>query len=154
MRSPAGPSAGTAPGGAAQSKDGLHPAQRDPEPARAQSEQVEEERPGSGGGGGPVEGEATADSESKAGGSLLTLSEAEVEKIRSDILSYSIAAPEPPGFELRLGKVVPATVPLRPLPPELKRTVPNHENYSYLRTPNRIALVITGKREIDYLIPV
>ncbi len=137
-----------------QSKDGLHPAQRDPEPARTQSEQTEQERAGSGGqpgGGGTADG-TTLDG-SRAGGSLLSLSPEEIEKIRRVINSYSIAPPQRAKFQMRIGALVPGNVDLKPIPPELKGIIPDHQNFSYVRTPGQIAIVITDKREIDVVIP-
>jgi hypothetical protein len=151
-----GAAAGAAPGGAAQSKGGLHPAQRDPEPARTQSEQDDQDRAGSGGqpggGGGTADG-TTLDGDSKAGGSILSLSPEEIEKIRRVINSYSIAPPERAKFQMRIGALVPGNVDLRPIPPELKGVIPDHQNFSYIRTPSQIAIVLTDKREIDVLIP-
>ncbi len=151
-----GSAAGAAPGGAAQSERGLHPIQRDSEPARTQSEQDEKDRAGSGGqpggGGGTADGTALGEG-SKAGGSVLSLSPAEIEKIRRVIASYSIAPPERAKFQMRIGALVPTNVDLRPIPPELKSVIPDHQNFSYIRTPGQIAIVITDKREIDVLIP-
>jgi len=151
-----GSAAGAAPGGAAQSERGLHPVQRDPEPARTQSEQNEQDRARSGGGGtadGTSAGGSPSNGESKAGGSILSLSPAEIEKIRRVISSYSIAPPERAKFQMRIGALVPGNVDLRPIPPELKGIIPDHQNFSYIRTPGQIAIVITDKREIDVLIP-
>jgi hypothetical protein len=149
-----GSAAGAAPGGAAQSERGLHPVQRDPEPARTQTEQNEQDRARSGGGG-TADGTSAGGSngESKAGGSVLSLSPAEIEKIRRVISSYSIAPPERAKFQMRIGALVPGNVDLRPIPPELKGIIPDHQNFSYIRTPGQIAIVITDKREIDVLIP-
>jgi hypothetical protein len=157
-----GSAGGAASSGAAQSKDGLHPAQRDPEPARTQSEQNEneQERAGSGGqsdGGGTADGTilngTSPNGESKAGGSILSLSPEEIEKIRRVIASYSIAPPKRANFRMRIGALVPGNVDLKPIPPELKGVIPDHQNFSYVRTPGRIAIVLTDKREIDVLIP-
>lgn len=150
-----GSAAGAAPGGAAQSEGGLHPVQRDPEPVRTKSEQNEQDRAGSGGqpgGGGTADGTVLGEG-SKAGGSVLSLSPAEIEKIRRVISSYSIAPPERAKFQMRIGALVPGNVDLRPIPPELKGVIPDHQNFSYIRTPGQIAIVITDKREIDVLIP-
>ena len=148
-----GSAAGTTAGGAAQSKDGLHPVQRDPEPAQVQQEENEQERAGSGLPGGGSAEEAPPECDSKAGGSVLALSPEEIEKIRRVIASYSIAPPERAKFPMRVGGLVPDNVDLKPIPPELKDVIPDHQNFSYVRTSGRIAIVITGKREIDLLIP-
>src|SRR5690606_28746175 len=148
-----GSASGPTAGGAAQSKDGLHPAQRDPEPAQAQQDENEQEqRAGSGLPGGGSEA-APSDGDGKAGGSVLALSPGEIEKIRRVIASYSIAPPERAKFQMRIGALVPDNVDLKPIPPELKDVIPDHQNFSYIRTPGQIAIVITGKREIDLLIP-
>lgn len=131
---------------------GLHPIQRDQPAAAAPSQQSQPL--GSGGkssgdsaAGGPAAGE------SKAGGSLLALTAEEKEKVRNIIRSYSLVPSDAGKFPLRLGASVPANVPLKPLPPEVAKIVPDYKNYSYVMTQNQIAIVITEKREIDLLIP-
>ena len=69
------------------------------------------------------------------------------------INSYSIAPPQRAKFQMRIGALVPGNVDLKPIPPELKGVIPDHQNFSYIRTPGRIAIVITDKREIDVVIP-
>lgn len=150
----------TAPAGTSGTAPGIHPIQREqPAATPAQKNDLNPQVLGSGGkpaGESTTEtqaDEANADGESKAGGSLLVLTEEQKEKIRSVILSYSIAPRDVANFPLRLGAAVPADVPLKPLPPEVAKIVPGHKNYSYVVARNQIAIVITEKREIDLLIP-
>jgi hypothetical protein len=95
---------------------------------------------------------ASGAGESQAGGSLLNLTAAEREKVRRVIRTYSITPSDNANFDWRPGALVPASVSLRPLPVDLKDIIPDYHNFSYVMAGNRIAIVITDKREIDVVI--
>jgi hypothetical protein len=142
----------------------VHPSQRtDPSIARSKERTKEEqeerqERQILGSGGTPsggARGSAAGDSnagESQAGGSLLNLTAAQREKVRRVIRTYSITPSDNANFQWRPGALVPANVSLRPLPADLKDIIPDYQNFSYVMAGNRIAIVITEKREIDLVI--
>ena len=136
---------------------GLHPIQRDPQTATPSPlNDPDRQQLGSGGtspgGAGTAASEAVKGGKSKPGGSLLTLTDEEKEKVRRVILSYSIAPHPPVNVPLRPGALVPANVELKPLPPEVAHIVPNHERFSYVVVRDQVVIVITGKREIDLLL--
>jgi hypothetical protein len=134
-------------------RQSVHPSQRnDPSAAPSKSEQKEKQVLGSGG---TAPGSAAGDSgagESQAGGSLLNLTAAQRDKVRRVIRTYSITPSDSANFQWRPGALVPPNVSLRPLPADLKDAIPDYQNFSYVMAGNRIAIVITEKREIDLVI--
>jgi hypothetical protein len=145
-------------------RQSVHPSQRtDPSVARSKERTKEEQEERqerqilgsggtpSGGAGGSAAGDGGA-GVSQAGGSLLNLTAAQRDKVRRVIRTYSITPSDNANFQWRPGALVPPNVSLRPLPADLKDVIPDYQNFSYVMAGNRIAIVITEKREIDLVI--
>jgi hypothetical protein len=56
-------------------------------------------------------------------------------------------------FSIAMGRIVPATIQLHPVPPEAERLAPQLRGFGYLVVEEQIALVDRGTRKVELVFP-
>jgi hypothetical protein len=102
----------------------------------------------------PLQGPQARATDRNAARMRLKLTPEQSARVSYVLLSHTITQTEAPEFPLRIGSTVPPEVLLTPLPRDLADAVPDYEHYSYIIVQYQIVIVVSGRREIDLLIPI